>query len=110
MQVSELVEETLQKLKEVISTNSVIGQAISNDDVTVIPIMKMSVGFATAGAELSQNDKQNSKSPLAGIGGGANIVPIGFLVMDGITTKYIKTDGGETLCDCVDGILEFLKK
>ena len=41
MQVSELVEETLQKLKEVISTNSVIGQAITSDDVTVIPIMKM---------------------------------------------------------------------
>ena len=111
MEISQLVETTLQKLKDVLDKNSVIGQAITNDDVTIIPIMKMSVGFATAGAEIISNDNKNgNKSPLAGIGGGANVVPMGFLVIDGITAKYIKTDGGETLCDCVDGILEFLKK
>ena len=41
-----MLENTIAKIREMIDVNSVVGEPITAGDVTIIPISKVSVGFA----------------------------------------------------------------
>ena len=59
-----MLENTIQKIREMVDVNSVIGQPISTPDgVTIIPVSKVSAGFG------------------GGVGGGVNVTPICFLIV-----------------------------
>ena len=52
MEVTELLKDAVSGVKNMLDIESVIGNPIVSDGVTVIPITKMSVGFACAGGEI----------------------------------------------------------
>ena len=45
--VSELMAETIQKIKEAVDANTVVGQPITAGEVTIIPVSRISLGFGT---------------------------------------------------------------
>ena len=48
--ISELMGITMEKIKEMVDINSIIGDPITLDDgTTIIPISKVSYGFASGG-------------------------------------------------------------
>lgn len=64
--LSALVENILNRLKEIIKNENIIGKPIDiQNGTTIIPISKISIGCGGG---------------TAGIGGGANVIPKGFLV------------------------------
>lgn len=77
---SELLGISIEKIKEMADVNSIIGEPIRLDDgTTIIPISKVSYGFASGGSDIpSKYDK-----PLfgGGAGAGVSIKPEGFLVV-----------------------------
>lgn len=79
--VKNLFGASVDKIKEVVDTNTVIGDPIiTADGTTVIPVSKVSYGFASGGSDLPS--KQPSASLFGGGGGaGINITPIAFLVV-----------------------------
>ena len=71
---------TMQKIKEMVDVNTIIGNPITTPDgTTIIPISKVSFGFASGGSDLPTS---NPKQTFGG-GGGAGITlqPIAFLVV-----------------------------
>ena len=111
MEITELLKDAAKNVKDILDVNTVIGEPILSSDITVIPISKMSVGFVSGGLEIEgKNAQKNKDFPAGGVGGGANIVPIGFLVFDGINVKFLKTEGVEKWNDCIDNILEFISR
>ena len=47
-----MLDSTIQKIKEMVDVNSVIGEPISTPDgVTIIPVSKVSVGFGGGGSD-----------------------------------------------------------
>ncbi len=70
--------ESLLKLK---SNIKITGDRIEVDGVTVIPISKLSLGFAGGGADISDKDKHKYKNP-TGVGSGVTETPIAFLVIE----------------------------
>jgi len=84
-----LMSETMDQLKHLIDVETIIGDPIQTPDgSTVIPISKVSFGFASGGSEFpdqknSDNDQENAESSLpfgGGSGGGVSITPIAFFV------------------------------
>lgn len=78
--VKNLFGASVEKIKEVVDANTVIGDPITAADGTmVIPVSKVSYGFASGGSDLPSKQAQS----LFGGGGGAgiNITPIAFLVI-----------------------------
>lgn len=72
---------TLDKIKEMVDADTVIGKPIAtNDGTTVIPISKISYGFASGGSDLP---KKTEKVDLfaGGSGAGVSVQPLGFLVI-----------------------------
>ena len=78
--VNEVLGISMEKVKEMADVNAIIGQPIKLDDgVTIIPISKVSYGFASGGSDLpSKYDKDLFGG---GAGAGVSIKPEGFLVV-----------------------------
>ena len=81
--LSELMDTTMTKIREMVDSNSIIGEPITTPDgVTVIPVSRVTFGFGTGGSDYGKTvDK-------FGGGGGAavKIDPVSFLIVkDGVT-------------------------
>jgi len=82
--VSDLMRSTIEKLHEMVDTNTIVGQPINTPDgVTLIPISKVSIGFGSAGGDYG---KAQPCQFGGGGGAGVKIDPVAFLVIkDGAT-------------------------
>ena len=93
-QVSDLLGISMEKVKEMADINAIIGDPIKLDDgTTIIPISKVTYGFASGGSDLpSKYDKDLFGG---GAGAGVSIKPEGFLVIapDG-TARMVGMDSG----------------
>lgn len=78
-----MLEGTIQKIKEMIDVNSVVGQPITTPDgVTIIPVSKVSVGFGGAGSDFTKGKTPEGDNPFGGgVGAGVKVTPICFLVV-----------------------------
>ena len=66
--VSELMETTMTKIREMVDSNSVIGEPITTPDgVTLIPVSRVSLGFGSGGGTYGQTSER------FGGGGGAGV-------------------------------------
>ena len=76
-----MLENTIQKIREMVDVNSVIGEPITTPDgVTIIPVSKVSVGFGGGGSDFTNN--KGGENPFGGgVGGGVKVTPICFLIV-----------------------------
>ncbi|MBQ8960424.1 MAG: sporulation protein YtfJ [Ruminococcus sp.] len=92
--VSDLLGISMEKVKEMADINAIIGDPIKLEDgTTIIPISKVTYGFASGGSDLpSKYDKDLFGG---GAGAGVSIKPEGFLVIapDG-TARMVGMDSG----------------
>jgi sporulation protein YtfJ len=78
--VSELLGISMEKIKEMADVNAIIGQPIKLEDgTTIIPVSKVSYGFASGGSDLPSKYDKNLFG--GGAGAGVSIKPEGFLVI-----------------------------
>ncbi len=71
---------TMEKLKEMVDVNTIVGEPISlQDGTTIIPISKVSFGFASGGSDLPS--KNQAELFGGGSGAGVSIQPLGFMVV-----------------------------
>ncbi len=75
-----MLETTIQKIREMVDVNTVIGTPISTPDgVTIIPVSKVSVGFAGGGSDFTNKTGNNPFG--GGAGGGVKVTPVCFLIV-----------------------------
>ena len=80
--LQDIIQTSLESLRGLVDSNTVIGNPINTDSgTTIIPISKISMGFATGG--LDYNGKTaNTRQNFGGGGGtGLSITPVGFLTV-----------------------------
>ena len=77
-----MLDSTIAKIREMVDVNSVIGEPITADGVTIIPVSKVSVGFAGGGSDFTTKNSAGKDNPFGGgAGAGVKVVPIAFLVI-----------------------------
>ena len=78
-----LLESSMKNLRSLVSADTVIGEPITTPDGTIIiPVSKVSFGFASGGSDLPTN-KQNEPFG-GGAGGGVTVHPGAFPVEGGV--------------------------
>lgn len=81
-QIPNMLESTIQKIREMVDVNSVIGDPISTPDgVTIIPVSKVSVGFGGGGMDCTKKANAGNDPFGGGVGGGVKVTPICFLIV-----------------------------
>ena len=78
-----MAQTTIQKIRELVDVNSVIGEPISTPDgVTIIPVSKVSIGFGGGGSDFANKGSASGELPFGGgVGGGVQVNPICFLIV-----------------------------
>lgn len=88
--MSEIIKETIDKVKNIADTKTVIGDPITLiDGVTIIPVSKVSVGAGIGGGEYGtkknrkKTDAETTTTDNFGGGGGTGITvtPVAFLII-----------------------------
>ncbi len=99
--INDAMNSTMEKLREMVDVNAVVGQPINTPDGTVlIPVSKVVFGFASGGT-----DGTNIRFG-AGSGAGVTIVPLAFVVISNgnIRMLYVEPPANTTLDKAVDMI------
>ena len=78
-----MLESTIQKIREMLDVNTVVGTPITTPDgVTIIPVSKVSVGFGGGGSDYVSRNMNKQENPFGGgAGGGVKVTPIAFLIV-----------------------------
>ena len=78
-----MLENTIAKIREMVDVNSVIGDPITTQDgVTIIPVSKVTVGFAGGGSDFVSRNVNHQENPFGGgVGAGVKVTPIAFLII-----------------------------
>ena len=81
--IGDLMTTTMQKLREIADVNTIVGKPIVAGEITIIPISKLTVGFASGGSDFtSKNQKpEDDNSFGGGSGASAKLEPVAFLVV-----------------------------
>jgi sporulation protein YtfJ len=116
--ISEMMETAMQKVKEMIDANTIVGEPIKTaDDITLIPISRVSIGFAGGGG----GGKGEAGGNCSGIGTGFKVEPVAFVVIksDDIRILYVAPpaetaverliDAAPPIIDKISGIINGLK-
>lgn len=83
--ISEVIAASLEGIKKMVDADTVIGTPIQTESgTTIIPISKISVGFAGGGNDYAgKNVQASGKNNFGGAGGsGVTVKPVGFLVVN----------------------------
>ena len=108
-----LMRSTMENLRGMIDVNTVIGDTIETGDGNyIVPISKVSFGFASGGSEfgtLSKRDDVDGYPFGGGSGAGISVKPVAFLVIKGDNVRLLHMDYDTTVDRVIDYIPNFLE-
>ncbi len=97
-----LMKTAMESIKGMIDVNTVVGSPVSTEDgTTIIPISRVSFGFAAGGGEFWRPDRPLTEPSAAarpfggGSGAGVSVRPMGFLVQRGDAVRMLSVEGGD---------------
>ena len=102
-----LMNVTMDKVRQMVDSNTIVGKPITTEDgTTILPVSKVSFGFASAGKNAANKDLFGG-----GSGAGVNIQPVAFLVIkDGCVRTIQLSDGANTVDRALTMIPELVEK
>ncbi|MBP8994014.1 MAG: GerW family sporulation protein [Bacteroidales bacterium] len=87
--IKDLMGITLEKLKEMVDVDTIIGKPISlPDGITIIPVSKLSLGFASGGSDLPTTKEKELFG--GGSGGGVSVQPVAFITINNGEIKLLQ--------------------
>ena len=106
------LEATINQIKTIVDVNTIIGQPIAVGNVTILPVSKVTYGFASGGSDLPT--KTNKELFAGGGGAGVTLQPLAFLVVSDsgvrileISSKY--NDGLDRALTMAPDIIDKIK-
>lgn len=108
-----LMETSMQNIRDMVDVNTVLGEAITaRDGSTVVPVSKVSFGFAAGGGEYSMKNAQEDYPFAGGAGAGVSLQPVGFLVCGENHVRMLPAQtksSVDRVIDLLPGVLEEVK-
>ena len=103
-----LINNTLENLRDIIDVNTIVGDAIPlKDDGVILPISKVSLGFVSGGSDIPTTDPP--EYPFGGASGaGVSLKPVAFLVIKKDTIRLLPLDASTTIDKLVDSVPQLI--
>ncbi len=111
--INDLLATTMEKIRTVLDSNTIIGEPIHADDVTLIPISRLSFGFASGGSDFATKKQKGADGNTFGGGSGAGVKlePTAFLIVKGDSVRILPVGPGpettgERIVDMVPQVID----
>lgn len=111
--IADLLSVSMNKIKEMIDANTIIGTPIVEGGAVIIPVSRLHLGFVSGGSDIKPNSSKEEVLFGGGTGGGFGITPIAFLVIANNEVNLLSIDESthiaEKLIDLVPKTVEKCK-
>ncbi len=92
-QVNRLMGVTMEKIKEMVDADTVIGKPVTTPDgATIIPVSRISYGFASGGSDLPSKSQPSGGLFAGGGGAGVTVSPVAFLSISGGDVRVLQIE------------------
>ena len=121
--IEKILNMSMNSIKDMVDVNTIVGDAIqASNNTVIIPISKVSFGFASGGSEFKGEtiDEYNKKDkdeqiqyrlPFGGgAGAGISINPIAFLVVQPDVVKLLPVDHSNPIDKILDYMPDLIEK
>ena len=108
--IHNLMGVSMDKIREMVDVQTIIGEPILvGTEITIIPISKVSYGFASGGSDLPAKVPKDLFG--GGTGAGVSIQPVAFLVVQNGDVRLLQmTEGGDTANNLIRTLPEVVNK
>ena len=114
--IGDLMETTMQKIREMIDVNTIVGSPIVTADGHT-PFQSPSLRFQKGGSDFQTNTSSRVQRR-RGSGAGVNIVPVAFLIVKGASVAFEHSPPAASTVDriiemvpeVIDKVSEFMSK
>lgn len=117
--INDIIKVSLEKIKDIVGAETIIGSPIETaGGITIIPVSKVAVGFASGGLDYDADKQDKDKKPsllasasFSGGGGtGISVSPIGFLVVGKDGRVELLTVDNPNAGDTVDKLVSVIER
>lgn len=108
MKIEDILKTVTEEIANMISTKTVVGDHITIEGKTIIPVTKVCFGFGSGGGEGKAKVGQEGFG--GGGGGGGKIEPVAFLVISKEDVKLYSVKEKGALSQLVEVIPEIMEK
>ena len=113
--LQDIIKTSLENIRTLVDANTIIGDPyVTANGVTIIPVSKISVGFATGGLDYNGKNENPQPSKLQNFGGaggtGLSIVPVGFIVITATGGVEFINVGMKTPSDPIEQIAGIIER
>jgi uncharacterized spore protein YtfJ len=108
MGLDDIIKEITQETETIVNTRTLIGEPTTWEGKTIMPIMKVSAGFGSAGGERRRESGQ--KGYAGGGYAGVNMEPIGFIVIAEEDVRLLTLSGRSSFNSIIDAIPELASR
>ena len=112
--INDLLGTTMEKIRTMVDANTIIGQPIRAEGVTLIPVSKLSFGFGTGGSDFTTKNQKPAQANTfgGGSGAGAKLEPVAFLIVKGESVRLLSVapPAGTTVDRVIDMVPEVVDK
>ena len=121
--IESLMKSAMDSIQNMIDVDTIIGDPIDTpNNMVIIPISKVSLGFASGGSEfkgetLDEYKKKDKEEEIqyrlpfgGGAGAGVSIVPVAFLIVNSESIKLLPVEHSSTIDKLLDYVPDFMEK
>lgn len=104
--IQRLMKTAMENIKEMVDVNTIVGDAVETPDgIVIIPVSRVSFGFAAGGTEFETGTKKEDEEGLpfgGGSGGGVTVQPVAFLIVGQGNVRLLPVDRHAMLDRVID--------
>ncbi|MBT4140021.1 MAG: sporulation protein [Candidatus Latescibacteria bacterium] len=105
MPIDDLIKTMMQEFREIVKTETVVGDPVVAGDVIIVPVSKISFGFGAGGGE------SGKKGGSRGTGGGGSVQPVAFIIIQNGKAQLVPLeDKGMSVGDLLKYAPDVIKK
>lgn len=115
--IQDIIKTSLENIRSMIDANTVIGNPINTESgTTIIPISKVSMGFASGGLDYNGKIVKPTPAPTGaqnfggGGGTGISVSPVGFLVVGADGSVSMINVGDKIPSDPVEQVIDLVER
>ena len=109
--LNSMMDTTMEKIRQMVDVNTIIGEpVICPDGTVIIPVSKVSYGFASGGSDLPSKANPQKEYFGGGSGAGVSIQPVAFLVVNNGDVKMLNMEFDGAVDRVISMIPDFADK
>lgn len=109
-----LMQTAMESLKTMVDVNTILGDPVeTSDGAVIVPVSRVSFGFAAGGSEFSGKNGKNSSEEDAhpfggGSGAGIALNPVAFLVVGRESVRLLPVNQSAIYDRLIDAVPQFI--